>query len=493
MEIGPDDKYELYKAFHLWAAGASDLWNDQPWGLTILLRNAFAIVGPNEWVARGIMVCFAGLAIRAISSLCSLSKGLSSLTTVGYFWCFAPLCMILSFSVMAELPAISLLLVSLDWLKRWQTGRAGGPIYLILSATSAAMSLHVKLTALLGFPLMAILLLRKRIGKHEEEQKLGKSLSPGQSRAIHAEFEHCGAMLLWSGTFVVIWLLIWANSPRVPWGLVWVSHFRLNGMALAPIAEHYTLHISNVCNYPDQIIGAFTGIVLLCVMKRWCFLGTILLMAVMLISVHTHHVPYWNYYGLHFAVLSVMLSALGYSNLGRLQPKIGWAVFWWRLVILASTLWFGGRRLADYAGYLASVIDADRGTIVRVLKENAGTEGSVFTRRLLYAFDARLLLPPEVALLPRIRMWSGTLSERDIVSVCARHRPDVLLLGINDELRHPEWRSFVREEYREVYKSASGNLLVFVRSAEMRKSPTKQHEVAALRHDVNFGTRSGIP
>jgi 4-amino-4-deoxy-L-arabinose transferase-like glycosyltransferase len=163
FEFGADEGFELMKAF-LVSRGHplyTEIWNDQPPLHTEWLALLFRVFGPTAYVGRLLTVGFAMLLVGALYQLVKPQAG-----RVG--GCLAVALLVssasflqLSVSVMLELPALSLAVVSL-WLLLRETGRQSAGRWMG-SGVAFGCALQIKLTAALFLPaLLAGFLMSKR-------------------------------------------------------------------------------------------------------------------------------------------------------------------------------------------------------------------------------------------------------------------------------------------------------------------------------------------
>ena len=164
-----------------------------------------------------------------------------------------------------------------------------------------------------------------------------------------------------------------------------------------------------------------------------------------MLAVHLWHRPYWYYYGLHFAIPLAWLGAVGIvecfralwnmdvqaSRLAKLRFGMGW-LGWSMLLSLVLTLaperaWHEWRRLSAVSMAL------DDPMVIELRKDAARTRW-VFADRVIYAFWAGLPVPPELAVIPRKRIWSGQFTEAELLECLERYRPEgiVLVTGLGD-------------------------------------------------------------
>ena len=72
--------------------------------------------------------------------------------------------------------------------------------------------------------------------------------------------------------------------------------------------------------------------------------------------------------------------------------------------------------------------NARENPVVRQMKEYRESTTWVFTDRVIYAFHAGLLVPPELAVIPSKRIWSQQINPSQIVSQLRRYQPEQIIL-----------------------------------------------------------------
>lgn len=79
---------------------------------------------------------------------------------------------------------------------------------------------------------------------------------------------------------------------------------------------------------------------------------------------------------------------------------------------------------------------------------------------VIYPFHAKLLVPPEIAVVMAKRYWSGEINALRIVEICRRYNPEQVLLP--NGRRAGEWGTFLSSGYDLV--CANDRLALFVRN-----------------------------
>ncbi len=232
------------------------------------------------------------------------------------------------------------------------------------------------------------------------------------------------------------------------------SHF--SGATRAAVAsDGYAFRWDTLLNELALLVPAAVGIGLIGTKRRWDLLLPAVLLTTVL-AVHAWHRPYWYYYGLHFAIPLAWLGAVGI---------VEWFRVLWRLEVRASLAaklrlgigslgWFMVVSLAlapEKAWHelmrLSAVSPALDDPLVVELRKHAAQTRWVFADRVIYAFWAGLPVPPELAVIPRKRIWSGQLTETEVLECLARYRPEGILL-VSGFAGWPDLSNYIQAHYQ---------------------------------------------
>jgi hypothetical protein len=69
----------------------------------------------------------------------------------------------------------------------------------------------------------------------------------------------------------------------------------------------------------------------------------------------------------------------------------------------------------------------------------------VYAEPVIYAFHARLPVPPELAVVVTKRFWSGQISQKAIVATCKQYRPEQIVLP--NRPVSGDWEKFLDADY----------------------------------------------
>jgi hypothetical protein len=449
FQFGMDEGFELMKAL-LVSRGHplyGDFWNDQPPLHTELLALLFRLFGPSAGVGRFLSVAFAVVLVAALYVLARRgSNRVAGLVAVGLL-ASASGFLELSVSVMLELPAFALGLAAVWAWSRSERGAKRG--WLVLSGTLLACALQVKLTAALVLPALAADFLTG-------------------DRALRTRTEPLAAESRVREGWKVVW--IWLGSAAGVFGLVTLLFYRPGAWAVFGAAHFSAATLAGAAQWklvfdPATLLKeelallapAALGLGLL-VWKRRRDLVFPAALLVTVLLVHWQHRPYWPYYRLHLAIPLAWLGAVGLAEgfraLWRVFPGVsrrawlrfgsGWVAC---SLALATSVAFGVEKIGWELGRLRRAPRAQEESRVAALRARASGVRWVFTEDRLSAFWAGLPIPPELAVIPAKRLWSGQLTPAQAPQWLERYRPELIWLS-EWRVKQLELANYLKARYR---------------------------------------------
>lgn len=443
-QVDFDEGFELMKGL-LVSQGHrlyGDFWNDQPPLHTELLALLFRLFGPSAGVGRVLSV---GLAVVLMAALYGLARR-GSTRLAGVVAVVLALsgskCLSLSVAVMLELPAFALGLAAVWAWHRWAEGAGRG--WLAGSGVLMGCALQVKFTAGLLLPALAV-----AWGLKWRADRAGQA---GTARCVGWDG------LLWlaalGGTFGLV--ILWCYGPGA-WEMFARSHFSADTRTGSAAGLRFRL--DQLQDDAGLVILALAGVLLQLKWRRrelW-FPVAWLLTA---LGIHALHRPFWRYYLLHFVLPLAWLGGVGVVEVSRRIWRLfptsgsrgwGWPVAAW---VIWSLVLAGGMSLAlEKAAWelrrLRQALPAADEPRVQLLRAHARGVHWIFTEDLLAAFWAGLPIPPELAVIPTKRWWSGQITPAAIRASLERHQPELILLS---ERRLKDWglEDFVAQHYQPI-------------------------------------------
>jgi len=454
LQFGGDDGMELGKAFQYWGPGEwrESMWNDQPPLYSWILAGAFHLFGPEAWAARLVSAGFLVVLLVSVVNLLPPASGTSArLLAIFIVMAISPVCQ-LGFSVMQELPCMALACASLAWIRK--PPLAPGRVF--VSGMLFGAAVQIKYVALLlapaGFALMWMLTERQENGL----KAMWWNLKAGSKW-----------MSLWGAAMASTVLFVIVLSGRFDWSQLWTTHAK---SAQAEEAGRLVFAWREVIAPWWLWLLLITGTVAVIRNRRWADLAFPWIALITVTAVHSLHRPWWPFYQIHFVIPVALWAGIGWDALwnrdsgNELQSvrdlRLGGYPLWGALASVCLALAGGLRGLGDQVKSLASASPVEHLSVIPEMRRYAKETRWIYTRDNIFAFSARLPIPPNLLILSKKRFWSGQIREKDILKLVRQYLPEQLLLAENRELLNPEWRQFVEKDYVELV--ADGQLVLFV-------------------------------
>jgi 4-amino-4-deoxy-L-arabinose transferase-like glycosyltransferase len=453
LELGGDEGYELTKGF-LCSKGYvmyKDIWCDQPPVFPMLLGQVFRAVGPSILAARLVTVGFALLLFGAMYQLVRQRSGMVAALTAVLCLLAAPGVLLLSSSVMVEVPAIGTALVSAWLLFQWS--KRPHRAWLLASGAVMGLALEIKLTAVMVLPAVLV-----EIALASWEG--GRGLR--QRRLLSSALEWIAAC----GIVFAVVALLWGRGSL---GASWRSHTVTQPVPGLSSAADFRFTLDMPLDHLECIIAAAVALVMLGRQKRWRELSFPLVLLLTAVAVHAVHRPWWGYYYLHFAVPLAWLAGLAASELlkgisGCLKTRNSRAASraTWKWVglcaLLALALALAEARLEGTIRAIRRAPRASDSVVLAKMKQYADRTRWVYVQPVIYPFHAGLAVPPELAVVMLKRYWSGQITPEQIVETCRRYKPEQLLLYRSRV--GSEWKELLQSSYQTAYQDTNHVLYV---------------------------------
>lgn len=118
----------------------------------------------------------------------------------------------------------------------------------------------------------------------------------------------------------------------------------------------------------------------------------------------------------------------------------------------------GADRLGAELSRIRQLPAIESSDLVATMRSHAPNTRWAFARQSIYPFHAGLSVPPELAVLPRKRFWSGQTDDKAIWAAVRRYRPEQILIG--PEGPDPSTRAFLEAGYTRIYQDGLSALYV---------------------------------
>ena len=459
--VGIDDGWELGKIQfavqhpHL----LQRVWNDQPWLHTLLNAALCRWLGEGPWLPRLFTVVSVAAMWGAVAWMGGPHLRFVGMLTAALLWAGSFNVLSMGFSVMLEAPAWAWGVVSAGLLYR----ATGTPSWrwVGLSGALMAAALHLKLTAALVAPGLALLCWR--------------------------QYGWQGALRLlgpWCIGFCAVFVGVAWLSPSFRWEWLLGSHWAARagarddadfGAMWAPLlgTDHLPLLIGGALGL---VAAARTGWPPVGVFALGVLGGAFLFKAVAY--------PWWLYYEYHFAVPLSVLGGLAMAWAVQAlrgqwlrhqdpsqedPPRAGlcherslpaWVAVWMVAALAAFGVGFGSS--APYALWAHVRVGGRQLDPVFLphLQQAAGRVQWCYStpHHFPELAHCRILPPPELLILPRKRFWSGQISWLEVTQYLDDYGVELLILQREVELAQPLFVAWLTNRYDFVTRHHSWEL-----------------------------------
>jgi len=482
IQIGADEGFELTKAtlclqgHHLY----TEIWNDQPPLHTFLITEILKHVSPSILGPRLLTTAFTVLLLSSIFFICLRVNGLTVAALTTAFLIASPGFLELSSSCMLEIPALATAVAALCFLL---IGPAKWRLREICSGILFGIALQIKLVPVILVSLAAIILWIQHSRSDRTVMNTTISLLV------------LGLSLVMS--VILIDFVIERGAYLLNFQQSWSSHFgQAKSAEYGSASEHpfeWNLFLKNW----DTSIPALCGIFILARRARgdkWAVLPLAWLGLSLL--VFGTHKPWWSYYYIHTAIPLCWCAASGLAAMvqsakslpglrakspipiGPSSPSAavrardpnrhasrrnrptsatpvrlgGLRLKWIGILVLyglCALPWMAGRVYLQALGIRNLPQNYSTPVLGQIQRLRPFTDW-IYAQPAIYSFHTGIPMPPELAVVPLKRLWSGEMTNDRIVEELRKYMPGVILLPNNtDEI---PFRDLINKEYRLIYE-----------------------------------------
>jgi len=447
FQFDPDEGLELIKA-SLYSEGFTlytQIWNDQPPLLTVLLSYWFSLFGKSIFAARLLILSFATVLIWSFFQTLRITLGILPAIVGTLLLSVSCNFLRLSVSVMFGLPSLALAMLSIYTLILYQQKPR---FYLpILSGILIALSLQTKLFTVIFLPLLMFILIEVALKRW---QKKGK---------VNLPF-YLSHTLLWLVSLLISFTLIGVLFNSLNFDQLLQSNLGNNVKTAFHKDNNFIIVLVLFLQDFDYVLLAIAGIIALFKSKE-SYNKFPLIWLITVTGVLLNYKPIWYHYYPLLSLPLTWLAAYGAKLAFEHFQKKNWyadfklqnlkkltlsgfaaAFFIFSIVVIPLKLTILQLQVASNFG-----IDDFKNTEVteHVLNYKQSTEW-LFTDLPVYAFYTGLNVPPEIAVLSTKRLESGNLTVTQVRSLLKKYRPEQVVLG-----RFPKLRRQVRTDLNENY------------------------------------------
>jgi 4-amino-4-deoxy-L-arabinose transferase-like glycosyltransferase len=456
-----DEGFNLVKAQLLLRGFAlyRDVWSDQPPLFTYLLAGILRFIGQNVNIVRGFTLILVCIFIWAFWKILASVWGKWHAAAGILLLFLLPRFTDLSVSVMIGLPAIVFAALSMGALMSWH--RQSRYFWLVVSAVLMATSVLIKLFTGFLAPIFVVGILIDGYSKDRDLNHWFKWLRPA---------------FIWGIIFSALFLIpIWTTVTPQNLGQLINDHLTATALANYENDPRYWLWPQLIDARPILILTVFGGFYTI-LRKRWLFLYPLAWTVAAFIFL-SNHLPVWTHQQLLVTIPAVFLSAVAggeaLSTLwGFLRARPG--LDWQMLVGLACALLFGFALAVRFPPVLSAFNDkptfkspgfkqtsTEMQFLYQVIRFAPQTHWMV-TDLPIYAFYARVPIPPNLAVFSMKRLTTGQLTEESIIETMQVYQPEQVLLG-RQGVDLPLVRQYVKENYELFFSKHETELYVLDR------------------------------
>jgi hypothetical protein len=458
-EFDTDEGVNLMKALLVSRGHAlyTEIWSDQPPGLTLLLAETIRIFGASVDVARVLVLLFSALLIWSFFQTVRISTSRVAALLGVLLLLFSAWYVRLSIAVMVGLPALALAMLS-TYLFLLSRSRARSP-FLLASGLTLALAMQTKLLA--GILAPVLLAYALFVADVEVRQPVN-----WRRRVLDGT--------LWSGSLLISFAVVGAFSRSFDLSQLVQPHLG-SGARSAFGGDNLPAIGGLLLREIGLLPFALAGII--CSLREgrkivWLPLGWCLVALAFLI----YEKPLWYH---HVTALTLPLAWLGALGAGAWVGALRKGNPAWkfspgsppsgaRSVLLVAAagivclylLFFSPftarpRVLGELSG-LAPSYDEQVAAFIR--QGYAGQPGWVFTDRPIYAFRAGLSVPPPSTVLTVKRMRSAGVSDREMAAVIESYRPELVVLERFRPDYGPVFRAALSARYEPLWTSPTAEV-----------------------------------
>jgi hypothetical protein len=455
VELGADEGFELAKAFLRYQGFRlySEIWSDQPPLLTECLNALFRAAGPSILAARILTVAFSVTLLLTLYDAVRGRSGRWAAWSAVVLLLSAPLFLSLSVSVMQEMPAFALGMASLWALVRWSEKRR--LFYLILSGALLAAALMIKFTAGLLIP--------AALG----EIALASSPLRKRPRIFLLNVFQWGAAVM--AVSVVLGSLLGFGG----FAMLIAPHVQAEAIPGASKPSDFAFPVPLLLGHWEVWLSATVALIVITSKKLWREAAVPAVLFLTVTLVHCLHRPWWYCYYLHHAIPLAWLSAIAVREVGqevwnaarkadRLRLRTVMAA-----VLLTALAVQSGTRLMAEIDKIRSKGQAGTDAMLAHINNYREQTHWIYAQPVIYAFHARLRVPPELAVVALKRYWSGQMTWQQLLTLVQKYRPEQMLLF--KSTMGPEWTDFLKSNY--VIDYDDGQKVLYIAKSLKTASP----------------------
>ena len=169
------------------------------------------------------------------------------------------------------------------------------------------------------------------------------------------------------------------------------------------------------------------------------------------------HKPWWSYYYVHIAIPLCGCAVIGVEAAWRRihrRRHLGLSLLL-RVFAVWAVGWMGSRVYLQISGIRHSPQTYSSLVLGEIQRLKAFAR-FLYIDESIYSFHAGIPMPPDLAVLPLKRLWSGDLTNARVAEEMQTIKPEVILL--RNDAREVPFQELIDAEYRVVYQDADHRL-----------------------------------
>jgi len=427
-------QFSVDEGFHvMWAmlfeqghALYSDIWIDQPPLLTYVLATAFRVLSYKVGIARYIILLFSSILIWATFQYLQALWGRRTAVWGFFLIVMLPNYLILSITVRQSIPNLTFVMLALFFLIKWHQNAKTG--WLISSAVALGASILVKIYTGFLAPVFTLGIWIATFSHLSDKRRWLRSLWPS---------------LLWSLIFLAVLILgvmVFIGIENLP-DLVSV-HLSKNSSTDKLTDFTIAYHMKRSYTF---LFLALVGSAAAIHKKQWLALYPLAWAATAYVMLSFYY-PVWSHYK---PLIDIPLALLG-------AYAVDFAYDLFKDVIQRFRPYFSGspRQLIQLVAVVALIgvffrlpkglgileckptlsgsglmLTDSEHKFLELIIDNAPQTEWIITDMPMYAFRARLPVPPNLALISQSRIDTGYITEQEIISTIEQYQPEQVFLG----------------------------------------------------------------
>ena len=402
------------------------IWSDQPPLFSLMLAGLMRIFGYKVGVTRTFVLILSAILLWANIQFLRMNWGNRHAIFGAMFLFLLPTYITLSISTMVGLPSITFAALSILSLAAWHKKRRY--TWLFLSAAALGISVLIKLFTGFLAPIIVLGLLTGEYSRTKDGRNWIKILTP---------------VFLWGAVFSILTIGIGFLLVG-PQNVLQLFETHLLASDVVSFDEWSFTIVRYTRGLRPLLFLAIVGTVITIRKRSWTSLYLFFWMVTAYLILLNHTPVWWH----HQLLMSVPATILAGITVGEIAPTVLKLIQWRQfkdtrgLIQLAGLIGlfffvFSVRvpYELEYFNPIPSLtttglnLGMEREKILATIIRHAPETKWIVTDLPMYAFRARLSVPPNLAVFSQKRFLTGSLTEQDVIDTIQEYQPEQILLG----------------------------------------------------------------